>query len=308
MNNEVINALLAPISTENPCGNSIRYDPAFDVLVAARREDDDTLPTGVWQTTPRRADWAEVEALASNLLQQRSKDLLIICWLGEAWIKQHGLAALPAALNLIAGAMTRYPDDLYPRIQDEDYDYRAAPLGWMASRYAELLADAPLFTAGGETHCLREWQQGRTIPLTPTPVDYSVLALTDSLEALQRINDACHCWPTDSAPSFLSLEQNLRTCQQVLGSPSPITVDAPSEKTPTNAPTVPLTFANREDAYQTLKHLADYLARVEPHSPVPYLLYRAHAWGYTPLPELLMELIGGDEPARRLWKQLGVLP
>ena len=67
-------------------------------------------------------------------------------------------------------------------------------------------------------------------------------------------------------------------------------------------------FAHREQAYQMIKQVADYLARTEPHSPVSYLLYRAFAWGHTPLPELLSELISSDEPARRLWRQLGVLP
>ena len=67
-------------------------------------------------------------------------------------------------------------------------------------------------------------------------------------------------------------------------------------------------FTSREEAYQTLKLIAEYLQRIEPHSPVPYLLQRAHVWGHTPLPELLGELISGDEAARKLWKQLGVLP
>jgi Uncharacterized protein conserved in bacteria len=57
-----------------------------------------------------------------------------------------------------------------------------------------------------------------------------------------------------------------------------------------------------------IKQVADYLQRTEPHSPVPYLLQRAFVWGNTPLPELLNELISGDEAARQLWRQLGVLP
>ena len=65
---------------------------------------------------------------------------------------------------------------------------------------------------------------------------------------------------------------------------------------------------DKEEAYQMIKQVADYLARTEPHSPVPYLLQRAYIWGHTPLPELLNELITGDESARRLWRQLGVLP
>lgn len=50
---EHIEALLAPIAADNRCGDPIRYSPAFDRLVAARQQDDETLPTGVWQSTPR---------------------------------------------------------------------------------------------------------------------------------------------------------------------------------------------------------------------------------------------------------------
>ncbi|QMV65530.1 transposase [Pseudomonas berkeleyensis] len=56
-----------------------------------------------------------------------------------------------------------------------------------------------------------------------------------------------------------------------------------------------------------LAQIADYLARTEPHSPVPYVIRRAVEWGNQPLGELLDELISADAESRRLWKLLGVL-
>ena len=47
---------------------------------------------------------------------------------------------------------------------------------------------------------------------------------------------------------------------------------------------------NREDAYRRLAEVAEYLFRVEPHSPTPYLVQRAVTWGRMPLHELLPEL------------------
>jgi predicted component of type VI protein secretion system len=47
----------------------------------------------------------------------------------------------------------------------------------------------------------------------------------------------------------------------------------------------------REQAYETLVQIANFLARLEPHSPVPYLLHRAIAWGGMSLKELLPELL-----------------
>ncbi len=54
-------------------------------------DDDSSLPTGVWQAEAKRADWAAVEQLASELLQRRSKDLMLAAWLGEAWLQRGGL-------------------------------------------------------------------------------------------------------------------------------------------------------------------------------------------------------------------------
>ena len=98
--------------------------------------------------------------------------------------------------------------------------------------------------------------------------------------------------------------------EHLQASPAPIQTDNLSADAIRCSPKMDNTaaFAHREQAYQMIKQVADYLARTEPHSPVPYLLHRAFAWGHTPLPELLSELISSDEPARRLWRQLGVLP
>lgn len=305
---EQIDALLIPISPDSPCGESIRYSPEFDRLVSARQEDDESLPTGVWQSAPRRADWEEVARLASHLTTTRSKDLVVMAWLGDAWIRLHGVSALPRALALLTLALEHYPGELHPQIRDGDYDYRAAPLSWVAQHYAMLVANAPLFAVNGESITLGQWQLGHHPSPPFSEASRPVAeALEASLHWLQRLNAVCQHWPEASAPSFRVLEQKIKTCQQALGS-------APPENTQTAAvnepPTVssPVTFASREEAYQMLRQVASYLQRTEPHSPVPYLLERAWAWGHTPLPELLQELISGDESARRLWRQLGVLP
>lgn len=78
---EHIQALLTPIQADKPCGDAIRYSPEFDRLVAARQQDDETLPTGVWQSTPRRADWDAVAQIATSLTKTLSKDLVIMSWL-----------------------------------------------------------------------------------------------------------------------------------------------------------------------------------------------------------------------------------
>jgi type VI secretion system protein ImpA len=48
---------------------------------------------------------------------------------------------------------------------------------------------------------------------------------------------------------------------------------------------------SRDDAYSRLAQISEFLRKLEPHSPVPYLLQRAIAWGGLNFSELLPELL-----------------
>lgn len=49
-------------------------------------------------------------------------------------------------------------------------------------------------------------------------------------------------------------------------------------------------LGDREHAYRVLAEISDYLMQVEPHSPVPYLIRRAVAWGQLNAAELYQEV------------------
>jgi type VI secretion system protein ImpA len=62
---------------------------------------------------------------------------------------------------------------------------------------------------------------------------------------------------------------------------------------------------SRDEAYRRLGEVAEYLFRTEPHSPTPYLVQRAVAWGRMPLHELLPELARRGDLAQ-LFELLGL--
>lgn len=66
----------------------------------------------------------------------------------------------------------------------------------------------------------------------------------------------------------------------------------------------PLT--ERERAYRMLEEIAGYLAHIEPHSPVPYLLRRAVAWGGLNTAELYRELFVVGNAQINLFELLGL--
>lgn len=144
--------------------------------------------------------------------------------------------------------------------------------------------------------------------------------LQGALAALDRLDHWSDDWLADLAPSFGPLRQTLIKLRAQLEEFVPLAEPLPSPEPeteavmdePTTEPTAPAAPAtgvpsSREQAYRQLAQIADYLARTEPHSPVPYVIRRAVEWGNQPLGELLDELISADAESRRLWKLLGVL-
>jgi type VI secretion system protein ImpA len=137
-------ALLEPVPGSNPCGTWLRFDPLYDKIREARREDDPTLPQGIWQVEFKRADWATVSALCAEALAKRSKDLQIAAWLTEALFKVGGFAGLRTGIDLMRGLCERYWDGLYPLPDDGDYDGRLSPVRWLNDRLIVPLRLAPI--------------------------------------------------------------------------------------------------------------------------------------------------------------------
>ncbi|WP_296218666.1 type VI secretion system protein TssA [Pseudomonas sp. UBA2684] len=356
---DVVAELLAPISATSPCGQSLRYDADFDRLRELRREDDATLPTGVWKAEVKRGDWSALEKLASDILRSRSKDLMVAAWLGEAWLQRNALEGLSQALSLIVGLCERYPEELHPLAEEGDQSWRVTPLDWLARRYAEVLhTRIPLFAASsGEfsTFTLYEWQQlqARQVAaadskaakaaaeaarltqqklnelIRDTPITFWLRCKThlesggQNLARLEQWSDACLA---DLAPTYSPLRDVMLSMTALLQEfiamhpqrpmpmetmlAAPAHADDAAEEDATvkmNADAQSLSLNSREDAYRQLVLIADYLAKTEPHSPVPYLIKRAVEWGNKPLNELLTELISADSEARRVWSLLGVL-
>ncbi|HSX86943.1 MAG TPA: type VI secretion system protein TssA [Pseudomonas sp.] len=343
--------LLEPIAGPHPCGVNIRHQPEYDALREARREDDESLPTGVWQADLKRADWVAVERQASDLLSRKSKDMMVAAWLGEAWLHRHGFAGLAAGLNLLANLCERFADELHPQPEDGDLSWRSSPLEWLIRRYSEvLLLRVPLLGEVGQEfakYSFADWQQlqrklltggdsknakaereaaqstqrqlNDTLRMLPgVQFRQNILWLTESRTALARLEAWSDAQLAFDSPSFTPLRQTIEQLTTLMQEflamhpatpPQPVVDETPffTEEAP---PAVPMGRAptSRDEAYRQLALVAEYLAKTEPHSPVPYLINRAVEWGQKPLRDLLAELINADPESRRLWTLLGVLP
>jgi type VI secretion system protein ImpA len=65
-------------------------------------------------------------------------------------------------------------------------------------------------------------------------------------------------------------------------------------------------MASRAEAYRRLAEAADLLERLEPHSPIPYLVRRAVELGALPFPQLMKALIRDDNVLSGMNRELGI--
>jgi type VI secretion system protein ImpA len=322
---EEVERLLSPLADETPAGPSLRFDPVYEKLREARREDDASLPRGVWERPLKAADHAATAALAGDALARRSKDLQIAAWLADAWVELHGLEGATRGLDLVQGLCNRFWEGLHPVLDEDGDEARGGVLSWLDEALARRLRGVAL---GGErgTITLRDWDRAASPPAEEenAPTRESLLArlslvgatrwasVEDDVEtarhALARLDEELDA--RMSAPVRLRrLEATLRDLGALAGellqasggrAPSAPATERASEAAAKAASLGPAGVSNgpiqsRAEAYRRLAEAAEFLLRTEPHSPVPYLVQRAIGWGNMSLGELLQEFINSPD-------------
>ncbi|MBZ2184140.1 MAG: type VI secretion system protein TssA [Bryobacter sp.] len=139
--------ILQPIAGENPAGADLRYDPVYDKIKEARREEED-IEQGDWKRERKVADWQLTSKLCEEVLATRSKDLQLAAWLTEAAVRQRGFEGLIEGLRLVQALIEQFWDQLYPELEDGDAEFRATPLDWLAGKITDLVRTLSLTRDG----------------------------------------------------------------------------------------------------------------------------------------------------------------
>jgi type VI secretion system protein ImpA len=164
-----------------------------------------------------------------------------------------------------------------------------------------------------------------SVSLTPTP--FYVTLVGDSrraLDALDVLAGLLSRLAAADAPSFQRLGDALfalrHFAERVLEErrdqgemiaveaedPAPDGFYAPEEADGLEEVRPGAPIRSRAEAYRRLAEAADYLQRTEPHSPAPYLVRRAVAWGGMSLGDLLEELVQSDGDLKSIYTLLGM--
>lgn len=231
--------LLTPISGSNPSGADLRYDPLYDKIKEARRQDDD-LAQGAWQRERKLADYPLVIKLTQEALASKSKDLQLAAWLTEALVRKRGFGGLYDGLALCRGLVDNFWDTLYPALDEGDAELRAAPLEWIGSKLEEAIKNVPLVKDGDGWYKFKEsravgfedqaktpeqkkarekmLKEGKLAPelfdksFVETPKAFYLQAEKDldgCLQALKDLDESCQEKFGDASPAFGKLKSAL---------------------------------------------------------------------------------------------------
>ena len=153
--------LLTPIPGSNPAGAELRFDPVYDKIKFARREDDE-MPQGGWETERKTADWSQVIKLTKDAIANKSKDLQLAVWMAEAMLVREGFAGFRAALDTIVGLLEQHWEHLYPEIDDGDLEARANTLGVLGGE--KMAARVRRIGLDKSGHSVFQLQQASRVP------------------------------------------------------------------------------------------------------------------------------------------------
>lgn len=232
--------LLNPIPGENPSGPDLRYEPIYDQIKEARREEEEAAQ-GEWVHEVKKADYPLVIKLATEVLATKSKDLQIAAWLTDALVRVEGFAGLKQGLQLVQDLTTTFWDTVYPQLEDDDAELRASPLLWIGTSLGFPLRAVPLNRAG---HGWVDYTESRKISteeqadtdekvaarrkaldegkLTPEVFDKSFVetpkafyagaeaALDESGKILESFDSLCREKFGDASPGFTDLKKTIQ--------------------------------------------------------------------------------------------------
>ncbi len=339
-----IDALLQPIAGDHPAGDERAYAHGLrDQLTELRREeraedfDDAMRPAEL-----KRADWESVIQLASDSLRTSTKDLRIACHLIEGLTEVHGFQGLCAGLCLLRRLIEECWDRVYPSIDDGDLDSRATPLVNMLDDsqrgicFPLTVQMIPLIGSADKRYGLIQWQRAKQSHDAIVEEELARAVVETPIADLEATVDAIHGCEQElaalvplldeklkgDAPALNNLRQAISQCGHLvregfLQTAQPRTTTSPPNSGPpdeTASPTASRPTASgtdqailtRSEAYNQLKRAAETLQKLEPHSPIPYLVKRAVQLGRLPFPKLIEKLIRDGNVLEELGREFGL--
>ncbi|HJV73821.1 MAG TPA: type VI secretion system protein TssA [Noviherbaspirillum sp.] len=225
---EKLNRFLEAISENRPTGEDLSFSAEFDRIQEARREDDPTMDYGEWQVSLKQADWNEVVSSCTQLLQTRSKDLRLVGWLTEGWVKTSGLSGLSDGIELAARLIECFGAGIYPMAEGDDHEQRIGTLSWFIARMSQLTRQVPITRSVCGQFSLNDYDSARYLQ---TQLQRNAekagntedkLTLEKILKATEKTDKKLYSqWINDAERALLMLEKLIKASEKLFGSEGP---------------------------------------------------------------------------------------
>ncbi|HEV3440428.1 MAG TPA: type VI secretion system ImpA family N-terminal domain-containing protein [Gemmata sp.] len=332
-------ALLRPIPGTNPAGEPLADTIRMELDINRREpiKGDDT--TSHW-----KSDWPKVLRVTTEALTNTGKDMHTAARLVEAATKVHGVAGLRDGLQLLQRLVAECWDRLHPIPSDGDTtDIRESPVIWLndigrGARFPQAVGALTLFRVQGTSFSpldLRNKELKTAFDEAVAAAKTSVLETlrpthADLLAAKQALADLTTAFDArridkDSTPDYTSPDTSgnlgaaIERCIEMIEDIAKKR-DFPLSATPTAASPPPGSSTSsdgmadapakasgtREGLYRQLEQIAIALRKLEPHSPIPFLIERCVKLGALPFPELMRAMLHENSAVGELDQLLGI--
>lgn len=299
-----VDALLAPVSEDNPVGEDLSYD-----------NDRASLET-VFETSESSAGEEEAEQDWRSVLKQieaqfgRSKDIWLAAYLCRAGARSGDLETVQTGAQVLAGLFEQYWPTVHPQLEELGFMGRKAPCDSLATRAGFLAplqkavliahprlgrfsgADLERFRSEGASADGYGLFRAALEELGPDSLTQA-LARLDSIEDAFRRADKIFTGEAagEPSPNFSVTYAALATLKQAVsafmdeGGAAASQGDAPAAgggggggAVATGGASFGGAVANRNDVVRALSAVADYYRRNEPGHPLQQLMVRAQTW------------------------------
>jgi type VI secretion system protein ImpA len=212
-------ALLAPISDDQPAGAALRgdegtakeyiavYDARKEARAAERQNAEAELAgedDGV-RGAVNPPDWRLVVRLASDVLAKQSKDLWVAAWLVEGLTRVHGFPGVRDGFRVVRELCERYFDGIYPRPDEEGVITTVAQLAGLNGEGSDGALVSPiaaiLITQGNSAGPFsgRDYADAESLAKTSDP-DLRAQRMARGMPTLEMIEAAAR----ESTPEFFA--------------------------------------------------------------------------------------------------------
>lgn len=311
-------ALLAELENDPPCGPDLEYDPLFKELerMASGKNEQQLGDIIIPAEEP---DWADVKQRALALFS-RTKDLRIAVLLTRALVRMEHTAGLRDGLTLIHAMLERYWETVHPRFDadgEQDPTTRLNVLAPLADKNALLLdvRNALIVPAGalgriairdilialgklqapaGEV--LRTQAQIAAAIAAAAIQDRSAIDATrasiDHANAIYSllVDKVGRELAIDLRPLSNMLTCVVQACDDALGVITKGGSEAVAEVGSASALNSSGEIRNREDAMRQLDTICSFFDRTEPGNPAPLLIRRAQRLMNKSFVEIIQDL------------------